>query len=1166
MKNLISILLLVMLGQFSFAQGTSNSTNTDSSGNVIDPLDNYIDPATQLDYKAQLEKLNDDQKEVVFERCMMFTIQAEMGQSGEDSMSAADIEAYENLVAQQCKCVADGSTWVKESTMKGECKADQPAEKDLLVHTMDLCVGQMQLTDDNCKNNMTDSCVNDFRYQCYQYMTQPQEFSEKSNPVLNKCEYDDQTKNIKMECRSYCYIRKTCEVTQEDFKNRKIGNIYLLQKKSRSSCVKGSTYGIDSDNKMWVNNSCHGEFAIQYKDPKCGFRPTCSPKPHETDNITQSGTQTFDMVCDGKMAEVEGGKFFCKAHVKKIGTDGKMTDEPDYGKEITYISDVKLGKKIGAAKCNQGGNGSAIDFSPRNKGSNAEGWGIEVQNKCHSTFTVTAKWKLKLCTLAGQETTSGDTCCGGLYFDNVTKTCNVPAFNPGPVEEEAALALDYSKNACSPEIPADAQGIVDKYFVELGYYENMFTLIDGSSDGISSIETPVARAKRLAANSEYDEWKEAEMARLDKEKAEFEKTAEAMSDAAAKEEFVKAQETAHREKVLALEEEITKRKNALAELEMDADKTATEIRKSTYDSVKLVHDAVVRFRAEWSEQTGQFNDAEKHLREQGEQYTAYLKKVDSKKVEKEDTEAIKGNIFMGMDIQGMSHESQKLAKHMQISYIMSIKNALVKYEADLEKAAHAGQNLAWYCAHNENCSEYNWLIRDRSKEEVVDFLHDAPHPFKLVQARGRMLPKISKVNKLLVDTDVYSKFEQSEGSQKGMANLDIMNQFFSYQAQDKVPFPKNEVEGDAAASKDADKILNLFRQYTQEFPLRENSLFKDNEILKNYLAVSKEGKNKDGLPLYCEKQEDYDVRVPIGKAIEPLRMLQMVRVVKKFYDLYLEAYSANEKCLIALDADRDPNAGRADLDLRLTQRAGGEQIVPKAQNQDRSFVNGFAGNLKSLMGGTFGSVPEGSFFDNLSNREPGSSNLDAKAESELSAIKKKEADRISKLIKRRINRKKDKDLDNYIKSLGSTLGATLTKRDRQFASLSPSGASGLSGISGVNDLNSALSGKDRDGSKSSGVGSWKGSTGGSGYTGGSSRPRYGSSRGNGSNGGSNSGSYGSNGGSNSGANSANEEILSNVDDSKFDSKESDSIFEKVTKRYIRTAYPFLLETKKKEEK
>ncbi|WP_372653015.1 DUF3011 domain-containing protein [Halobacteriovorax sp.] len=1087
MKKHLLLFMVFFTAISSFAQ--------DSSG-AIDPLDNYIDPATNIDYKTQLSKLNGDQTQVLLERCVMFTIQNEMGQSGEDSMSPSEIESYENLIETKCKCIQDGYTWEKESNVKGQCNNAAPAEKDLLLYTMDQCVDRLKLSDSSCKTNMTDSCVNDFRYQCYQYMTQPHEFSEKSNPILNSCDYDDQTKNIKLECRSYCYIRNECDVTQDDFKNRKIGNVYLLKKKSRSSCVKGSTYGINDDNTIWVSNSCHGEFAIQYKDPKCGFRPTCVPKPHLTDYIAESGTQKVSVVCNGEENE-SGGKQFCKVSAVKVDKSGKLTDEPDPQKEVSYVKDLKLINKIGPAKCNPGGNASAIDYSPRNKGLDG-GWGIETQNFCHAKFEVSINWKRKLCTLAGQTTSSKDTCCNGLYYDPKDKTCNVPPFDPPALDDETKLANMAqgirSGASCNPTIPDEVNTLMDKYFFELGNYENLFTLVDGKSDAVSSIEVV----------TEDDENSEGSSA------------------------------------------------------------SALEPRPSTYDLTKILHDTVVRYRTEYKEAYAQFKTAEDFTAGEYKAYIAYLQKVDKKENTPEDDKGVEKNMFLGLDIQSAAFKNQRLTKNFQIAYIKTIKDMTAQYEVDLSDAAHAGQNAVWYCAHNENCSENNWLVRDIKKDEVIDFLHDPAYPYKALTIRGKMLPKLAKVNKLLIENSTYRNFE-SKGEDKGLDKLGVFSKYFDYRTgQESInPLVKSEAKDGQTSQEEYYKTLELFRKYSHEVPLRENSLITNDD----YLTKSREGALAGGLPQYCEKQDDYEVRVPIGKAIEPLRMLQVTGVAKAYFDLVASVYEKNEGCLVDVDANHDKNVADLDVNLGLESRLiGNSNTNSDVEGEAAGFIKNVSGSLLGVMSSKYGTASSGSFMDNLFGNDSsnsGASLNDSNSGSTLSAVKKAEAERVSKLIDNRIKYKKDTALADYKASLDSAFGDQLKNKANAFASYSPS-TSGKSGLSTSSGVNSALGKSSRDSDEkknpNSGInwGSGSGSSGSSygGYNNsGSSSSNYGS----GSNSGSSSGS-----GYSSGYGSGNNEILDNIDDQKYEPNETDSLFDRVTKRYIKSAYPVLLEKKKKE--
>ncbi|CBW26514.1 putative membrane protein [Halobacteriovorax marinus SJ] len=1097
---LIIILSLLCFGSY----GQTNPIQTKPDGK-IDPLDNYIDPATQIDYKTQLEKLNGDQKQVLIERCIMFTIQNEMGQSGEDSMSPSEIESYENLIETKCKCIQDGHTWKKESNVKGQCDNGTPAEKDLLLYTMDQCVDRLKLSDQSCKNSMTDSCLADFRYQCYQYMTQPHEFSEKSNPILNRCDYDDQTKNIKLECRSYCYIRNECDVTQEEFKNRKIGNVYLLKKKSRSSCVKGSTYGINDDNTIWVTNSCHGDFAIQYKDPKCGFRPTCTPKPHITDYIPEGGTQTLKMVCDGEENET-GGKHFCKVTPFKRDKAGKLTNEPDPMKEVTYVRDLKLVKKIGPAKCNPGGNGSAIDYGPRNKGLDG-GWGIETQNMCNAQFEVTVKWQRKLCTLAGQKAETKDTCCNGLYWDPKDKTCNVPAYEPPALSDETMIANQAASirggAECNPKVSDDVNQVVDKYFLELGNYENLFSLIDKKSDAVSSIEVKTADSEEESSNS-----------------------------------------------------------------------NSPEPRESTYDLTKQLHDAVVRYRTSFKEAFDQFKTAEDYTAEQYKAYIAYLMKVDKKENTPEDDKSVEKNMFLGLDVQSAAFKNQRLTKAYQRAYITSLKEMTGEYNLDLSKAAHAGQNAVWYCAHNENCSENNWLVRDLNKDEVIDFLHDPSYAYKALTIRGKMLPKLAKVNKLLVDSKTYLKFESNpigDKEERGLDKLDVYSKYFNYRTSEENINPV--AKGATLAGTDKEQeyymTLDLFRKYSHEVPLRSNSLITNGD----YLKKSKEGDLSAGIPQYCAKQDEYEVRVPIGKAVEPLRMLQITGVINAYYDLISAVYEKNEGCLVDVDANHDKNVADLDVNLGLESRLiGGAQVDTKGKGESSNFIKNVSGSLLGVMNSKYGSASSGSFMDNLfGNRVSSGGSLDdSTSGSNFNAIKKQEADRVSKLIDKRIKYKKDNALADYQKSLDAAFGEQLKSKANTFASLSPGlgGASGLNtGSSNSNALGSSSRDSSEEGDKkvspNSGINWGSGSGSGSGsYSG------YGSSSNNGNSNSSSGSGYGSGGsaGSGYGTTSANatNEILDNINDEKFEPNDGDSLFDRVTKRYIKSAYPVLLEKKKKE--
>lgn len=256
-----------------------DSKATSSTGKAVDPLDAYIDCSTQMDYKKVFEGLAQTQKDFLVERCMMFTIQNEMGSGGEAAMSTADIIAYEKLVKAMCTCKLEGKVFDRPSTMSGSC-TDKKEDTDLFMYTMNMCTLHLVKSDSNvCSGkpmnpqlisqtpdvgSWEESCKNDLRYQCYQFLTIPSVFQEPMNPELGKCNFADQTRIISQQCRSYCYQHNVCPIGQEDptahgnagagnsqvdpkYKDRKISNVYLLRKLGMSSCVKGTSFGIESN-------------------------------------------------------------------------------------------------------------------------------------------------------------------------------------------------------------------------------------------------------------------------------------------------------------------------------------------------------------------------------------------------------------------------------------------------------------------------------------------------------------------------------------------------------------------------------------------------------------------------------------------------------------------------------------------------------------------------------------------------------------------------------------------------------------------------------------------------------------------------------------------------------------------------------------------------------
>jgi len=1070
MKKLFTLFLLLTLSTTLYAQSTSGTPQ-------IDPLDNYIDPATQLDYKTVQNTLNEDQKKVLIERCMMFTIQNEMGQTGEDSMTPAEIDSYEKLVASKCECLRDGHTWKKDTITKGSCDKTTEQEKDLFLYTMDQCVDHLKVSDSNCKSSFTDTCMADFRYQCYTFMTRPHEFYEESNPVLNSCNFKDQTKTIELSCRSYCYVRAECDVKNEEFVNRKIGNIYLLKKKSRSSCVKGSTFGLKDDNTIWVDNSCDADFGIQYKDPQCGYRPICTPRPQKLDYIPQGGVQTITMACNGEQKD-DGSKEFCKI-IPRVEKNGKPLDEEDGQKRVSYVQKVDFVQKKGAAKCNPGGNGSPKDWGSMDKGLDG-GWGIWANNLCNAQFKVTYKWERRLCTMAGKEAASKDTCCDGLVWDPKSKVCNSPPFSPPSLEDESALKLAGPQ--CKKGLADEGVALSKMYLEELGIFERLFTYLDGKADAMAKIA----------------------------------------------------------------EEEAT---------------GLTEPQRATYNSIKQLHNSLVTFRKEYLEAKKGFDDTTNGLQSQMKEFQEFLALKADNKATIEIEEQYKDNMFFGSTMQDSAHKLQDLSNIAQQAYATSLIQISDKLQYALEEAVQIGTNLVWYCAHNENCSERNWLVKDPKGEKIIDFFHDPIHSYSIDGPRSTALPKLAGVSKYLMSKNSYEAFEK------------VLKDFDKYQ----VIYNYNEAKENNLNEKPEEKssrLLKLFRQYSAELPLRKDSMFAKDEALKNYTEANVKSSNSStsalamGIPYYCDKQDDYDVRVPLGKVVEPLRMVQVVKFIKKYYATNLEIYKDQSSCMVnpkfesALDYGYVPTkviSGNTELATQQVKLVGstGENKGFAISSIGNKFLNLSPGAAITTFGKTL--------RDTLKNKGKsiGKSSFGSAQTSSKFAIRRKQnATKLNNLIKKRMKYKKDDLLKKHLDSQEKAYGSQLKDKARIFASLAPSQATSGSSLNLNNDKGTKGTKKDTsydlDKYGSANYDNYGSGTNSYGSRSGSRRSRGGSN-------GNSSYSSGS-GSNNSGLSQSDQDrILDHVDDKKYNAQEEDSLFDIVTKRYIKSAYPKFLNKRKSKD-
>ena len=922
----------------------SSSTETDET---IDPLDNYIDPATNKDYKTVFdEELSNDQKIQLIERCMMFEIQNEMGQQGEASMSVAEIEKFEKLIEDKCSCIRDKHVFEREGTMAGSCKTNLTAEKDLFLHTMDKCVLKLKNSSQSCKTDFTDLCLGDFRYQCYEYITVMSEFQQPSNPILNQCNFSDQTQIIDLECRSYCYTHNKCDVKKE-FENKKIGNMYLLEKKSRSSCIKNSTFGVSDDNTIWVDNSCHGNFALQYKEPKCGFRPFCTAEPSSVINIPEQGSQNVKITCNGNEKE-DGSAVFCAAFAMEVDEKGVMTDKPDENKEIVRISDVKLVDKIGAAKCNPGGNGSPKDYNSKDLRSSNKGWGIEVRNLCQAKFEIKITWERKSCTFAGEETNYKDTCCNTLIWDKETKTCNVPFYDVAMLPEAAEEFLegDTCKKVITPAVQAAAAALV----AELGAYDQLFSILnDRAEEYFGKIES-------LQKKAVFD----------------------------------------------------------ISELKDPHD--------SRYDLIKKMHLAFWGFKAGIIRVKSEYIKAIEFQESEMEKLNIYFKHVTNNTITGAEKEAVKSNIFYDkesglINIQGASAESQKLALKLQEAFTSAMNDTLNQFQFEMEEAEQAGLNVTWLCAHKDNCSKKNWLVQNLAKTEIIDFVHDAL--FLGDGAKGTLLPRIGGVRKTLVQLHKYTEFEEA------MKTPDVYLKYFNFQHAKVFEIPLKKPEDRP--------VVGLFRRFTSEFPLRDKSTLKGSEFESYFESL-------EGIPRFCDQQEQgLKIRVPLGKALAPMKIIQIVKFLRKYIEqvesIYTDRLAIDNNCFqentnFGGGQGFDNNGPNINGGGNNNSPDGAEAIAagPSAPQQQAAatvarFIANFKGSVttaanqtSSLLGSLTSSLGSGSLAGNSAKNSALG----------FSELRKKRTIKVEKAIKKRKKTHKDGLIAKFAKSLAKTFSSLLS--------------------------------------------------------------------------------------------------------------------------------------------
>lgn len=1116
----------------------ADSKATSSTGKKVDPLDAYIDCATQMDYKLVYDKLSATQKEFLVERCMMFEIQNEMGTGGEASMSTEQIQSYESMIKAKCKCIQEGKIFTRTG-MSGSCSAEVPKDpvRDLFMHSMDKCTEHLDKIDNVCTKGATngqtetpgagvweESCKNDLRYQCYQFLTIPSVFQEPVNPVLNKCNFGDQTKIISQQCRSYCYQHNTCAIgaagsfdggggglgndaIDPKFKNRKIGNIYLLRKLGMSSCVKGTSFGIESNGptvpkmsetgepearvfSLYADQSCYAEIAVQYKDPDCGFRPTCAPLPAQSNgqNLPQSGVTVVTARCDGtgtkNMGKNDPDGVYCEVKVPDSSAPAVPGLEvlsvlPDDTKTITNINSLELIKKFGPAKCNPGGNGSPKDYQPKDYRSEERGMGIQVRKGCQADFKVTVSWVKKLCTMAGEKSNS-DTCCQSLVWDRETKTCNSPNFDVPALADVEKVKL--KGESCRTNFDAEAATVAAKYMAELGAYDQMFTILNAKAD-------------------------------------EYFKTIQA--------------------------------ENHNAKFDLKALPKAPD---ATYDMIKKGYDTFWKFKQSMINSRKTYIDATNLVREQLKEFASLIGTTDGKEMTPEQKAKLEKNIFHGSIVQEAATKlSGDMMNDLENAYTQSVVSDFNTFQIEMYDIEQAGLNLAWLCAHKENCTLNNWLIKNNSAEDpaVIDYFLDPIFPSK-IGPTGKLLPTIGGVSRILTPSANYVEFENR------LSDYDTLKKYFHYTNISTKDLPQLNPKETSA--------LQLFRRFSTELPLRKDSLMKGSSIEK-YLDAENNSENKNHLPYYCKAQEDgFEIRVPVGKALEPMRILQISEVLKTYFQETNRGVQIHRPCQsvnAGFGKGVDVNSASIKAIDGSSAKIGGDMSATakllelmNQNNQDfatgSSFGSAFSQqSMSSFAKSALGSTGKNGTSGGSIGDAAGAGGRNAISYEKFKEMKKKK--QLDSIAKRKISHK-DKLIQKHVNSLASSFGKALSKRD-----LGSVGSSLFRDSSNSQGSSNNSSGSNKDNSGSASYSNSPNSS--SGVSG-----DYYTTSGGGSSGssGGRSGSYGTSTGGNTVGGTAQASGREQSDlqdaikgrnatkgDDKYKANEDDSIFEVITKAYIR---------------
>lgn len=363
---------------------------------------------------------------------------------------------------------------------------------------------------------------------------------------------------------------------------------------------------------------------------------------------------------------------------------------------------------------------------------------------------------------------------------------------------------------------------------------------------------------------------------------------------------------------------------------------------------------------------------------------------------------------------------------------------------------------------------------------------------------------------------------------------------------------------------------SIFQLYGQEYPLRSNSLLAKNDIFSEYVEKFESSTkfsrgeivdNKSQvIPYLCENQKktNFQVRVPMGKALIPLRMVQITEFLYKYMQAQKDILSAQYTCTPEYSSTGTGGSQGSVVGSGVLSKA----LLNAGSTSFFGASNKLAQRIMGITSSNSSNTTMKGKKNSLNVRES-SGDIEVGDVSFVSA-RKERAIKNKKLIDLAESKRNDKLIGKYSDSLSKTYGSALgSSKQSVFGKLGNTFLS--SGIkSNSNTIDSTKSGTNAFSGNAKGVSVYTGgegaktNTGGAGFARSNGKSSYSNTR-------SSSNPSALNQASGGLSNSDKSNILNNVGNSEYDPDGDDTLFDIITKRYIKSAYPQFMSPNTKKE-